>query len=342
MAVTCSSRIQRELLDLEQERIVHEITRRKAKRVLLQVPEGLRPSAFNLSRRIEKKTSSTVIISADPCYGSCDLATSEASLLDVDLIVHLGHSRTHTNGEKYLFIEARSSLDVETVVKKAATELTNERVVGLASVVQHIGELEKARQILERTGKTVLIGERGGELGYDGQVLGCQFQSVKSISSKVDAFVVLAGGYFHGLGVRIATGKRTIVCDPFQNEVRDMEELAKRYLRKRYAAIDSFKEARRIGIIIGLKTGQFHPTTAQEMKDIVESKGRECVLLALREIDPIGLRNFSDIEGFVNTGCPRIALDDQERFTKPILNPDEVLIALGMKAWEEYSRDNNA
>lgn len=342
MAVTCASRIQRELLDLEQERIVHEITRRKAKRILLQVPEGLRPSAFNLSRRVEKKTSSTVIISADPCYGSCDLATSDALLLDVDLIVHLGHSRTHTNDEKCLFIEARSLLDVETVVKKATTELTSEKVVGLASAVQHIGELEKARQILEKTGKTVLIGERGGELRYDGQVLGCQFQSVKSISSKVDAFVVLAGGDFHGLGVRIATGKRTIVCDPFQNQVRDMEELAKRFLRKRYAAIDSFKEAKRIGIIIGLKTGQFQPTTAQEMKDVIESKGRECVLLALREIDPIALTNFSDIESFVNTGCPRIALDDQERFTKPILNPDEVLIALGMKRWEEYTRDNNA
>ncbi len=35
-------------------------------------------------------------------------------------------------------------------------------------------------------------------------------------------------------------------------------------------------------------------------------------------------------------------MDDQERFTKPVLNPDEVLIALGEKPWEEYARDNNA
>ncbi len=261
------------MLDLEQERIVHEVARRQAKRILLQVPEGLRPSAFNLSRELEKKTSSTVIISADPCYGSCDLAMSEASLLNVDLVVHLGHSGTNTNDEKYLFIEARSLLDIEPVVKKATTKLTDEKVIGLASVVQHTGELGKARRILEKAGKTVLIGERGGKLRYDGQVLGCQFQSVESISSQVDAFVVLAGGDFHGLGVRIATGKRTIVCDPFQNEVRDMEELAKRYLRKRYAAIHCFKEAKRIGIIISLKTGQFQPTMAQEMKDLVESKG---------------------------------------------------------------------
>jgi 2-(3-amino-3-carboxypropyl)histidine synthase len=73
----------------------------------------------------------------------------------------------------------------------------------------------------------------------------------------------------------------------------------------------------------------------------LESKGRECALLALREIDPVVLENFSDIEGFVNTGCPRIALDDQERFRRPVLNPEEVMIALGTKRWEEYAKEDS-
>jgi len=336
-------RIQSKLLDLDQERIIREIAERKAKQILLQVPEGLRPQAFRLARQIEKDTSAKTIISADPCYGSCDLAANEASLLGADLVVHLGHSEAFTpKGEKYLFIEARSSVDVADVVRQAAIELRSERTIGLASVIQHISELEKAKRILEESGRTVVIGKRTTELKYDGQILGCQFETVKSIASEVDAFVILAGGTFHGLGVRVATGKRTIVCDPFQNQARDMEELAKSFFRVRYANIESFRQIRRVGILIGLKTGQFRLIRAEEMRHILEKRGYECAMLALREMDPIILENFSDIEGFVNTGCPRIAWDDQERFRRPVLNPEEVMIALGVSRWEDYAKEDNS
>ena len=330
------------MLDLEPEKIISEVTRRNSKRVLLQVPDGLRPAAFQLSRLLEKQTSAEVIISADPCYGSCDLALSEASTLEADLIVHLGHSETFgIKNEKCVFIEARALLDVAGVVRKALAELKEERAIGLASVIQHVDKLNTAKHILEAAGKTVRIGKAEGELRYDGQILGCQFRTVESISPKVDAFLVLSGGDFHGLGVRIATGKRTIVADPFQHEVRDMERLAKRFFKKRYAAIDSFRKARKIGIIIGLKTGQFRPTVATEVRVLLESRGHECVFLALREIDPIVLENFSDIEGFVSTGCPRVALDDRDRFSKPVLNPDEAMIAVGVKRWEDYAQEDS-
>jgi len=331
------------LLDLESDRIISEITRRKSKRVLLQIPEGLRPAAFQLSRLLKKQTSAEVIISADPCYGSCDLAFGEASILDADLIVHLGHSETlGIKNNKCLFIEARASLDVTGVVRKALAELREERVIGLASVIQHIDKLDAAKHILEEEGKTVLIGKADGELRYDGQVLGCQYGTVKSISSRVDAFLVLSGGDFHGLGVRIAAGRRTIVADPFQRQVRDMEKLAKRFFRKRYAAIDSFRKARKVGIIIGLKTGQFKPAVATEMRDLLERRRYECVLLALREIDPMVLENFSDIEGFVSTGCPRVAWDDRDRFRKPVLNPEEAMIAVDVKRWDDYAQADSS
>jgi len=331
------------LLDLEPERIISEITKRNSKRVLLQVPDGLRPAAFQLSRLLENQTSAEVIISADPCYGSCDLALSEAPTLKVDLIVHLGHSETSgIKNEKCVFIEARASLDVDGVVWKALAELKEERVIGLASVIQHIDKLNTAKRILEEAGKTVQIGKAEGELRYDGQILGCQFGTVVSISPKVDAFLVLSGGDFHGLGVRIATGKKTIVADPFQHQVRDMEKLAKIFFKKRYAAIDSFRKARKIGVIIGLKTGQFKPTIATEMRALLESRGHECMFLALREIDPTVLENFSEIEGFVNTACPRVAWDDQDRFRKPVLNPDEAMIAAGVKRWEDYAQEDSA
>jgi 2-(3-amino-3-carboxypropyl)histidine synthase len=331
------------LFNLEEETIIGEVSKRKCRRVLLQVPEGLRPNAFQLARLVESRTSAEAIISADPCYGSCDLALSEASALNADLIVHVGHSKPlDVSHEKCLFIEARASVDVKEAVRKALMHLDKEQVIGICSVIQHIGELERAKCIVEEAGKTALIGKADQGLTYDGQILGCRLGAVKSISSKVDAFLVLAGGDFHGLGVRIATGKRTIVSDPFQGQARDMEHLARRFLRKRYAAIDCFRKARKVGILLGLKTGQLKPATAAEVRTTLEKRGYQCVLLALREIDPTVLENFPDIEGFVSTACPRVAWDDQDRFRKPVVNPEEAFIAVGLRRWEDYTHENSA
>ena len=54
------------------------------------------------------------IISADPCYGACDLATAEAESLGADLIVHFGHAKLLKH-EKVptLYLEARATLPVE-------------------------------------------------------------------------------------------------------------------------------------------------------------------------------------------------------------------------------------
>ncbi len=78
--------------DFEEERIKQEITKLGAKRVLLQLPEGLKPEAPRIARIVEK-AGALPIISADPCYGACDIAVAEAESLGVDLIVHFGHAR---------------------------------------------------------------------------------------------------------------------------------------------------------------------------------------------------------------------------------------------------------
>ncbi len=77
--------------DFEEERIKQEITKLGAKRVLLQLPEGLKPEAPRLAKIVEE-SGALAIISADPCYGACDIAVNEAERLGVDLIVHFGHS----------------------------------------------------------------------------------------------------------------------------------------------------------------------------------------------------------------------------------------------------------
>ncbi|MBC7131412.1 diphthamide synthesis protein, partial [Candidatus Bathyarchaeota archaeon] len=78
--------------DFEEERVKQEILRLDAKKVLLQLPEGLKNEGIRLAKILEK-IGVLPVISADPCYGACDLATDVAESLNLDLIVHYGHSR---------------------------------------------------------------------------------------------------------------------------------------------------------------------------------------------------------------------------------------------------------
>jgi len=328
------------MYQVEEARIIEEIRRRGSKRVLLQVPEGLKPLGFRLAKLLERQEGVEVFLSGDPCYGACDLALGPKSHVQADLLVHIGHAQIPGEfpQENVLFVEARSDAPVQDLVEQAAGMLNSEHVIGLASNVQHIHQLDTAKGILQKNGKEVLIGRASGWLLYAGQVLGCDYGSVRAIADKVDAIVVLSGGDFHALGIPLATGKRTIVVDPFQRTVKDMTEVCRKLLRKRWINIEKFRKTKRVGIIVGLKSSQMNIALARRLKELLEENGYTAVLICASEVIPETLESFLDLEGYVEVSCPRISTDDQERYRKPILNPEELMIALGKKSWEDYTK----
>jgi 2-(3-amino-3-carboxypropyl)histidine synthase len=327
------------MFELETKEVIEYIRKGKYHRVLLQFPEGLKPQGFKLARDIEKESGVEAILSADPCFGACDVAVETRDLLEADLIVHYGHSPMVGRAfEKILHVEARATEHVDESVKKALELLDQEKNIGLATTVQHLDELERAAKIAQDYGKEPYIGKAAGQVTYAGQVLGCDYSTVKSIDDNVDAYIFIGGGDFHAIGIQLATGKRTIVADPYLKQARDITSAAKIMLKKRWAAITKFQDAKRVGIVIGIKTGQRNIISAENLRNLLESTGKESVLLSARECIPENLESFVDIEAFVITACPRLAIDDQERFRKPILNTEETLIAIGRRRWEDYGR----
>jgi len=73
--------------ELELGRVISEIKKSKAKTVLLQLPDGLKPWGPVLSDYLEERTSAKISIWLGACFGACDLPNSEA-----DLIVQFGHA----------------------------------------------------------------------------------------------------------------------------------------------------------------------------------------------------------------------------------------------------------
>lgn len=320
--------------DFEEERVKQEISRLGAKKVLLQLPDGLKNEGLRLAKIFEKM-GALPVISADPCYGACDLATEAAESLDLDLIVHYGHSKILKH-EKIptVYVEARATLSVAEVVGKALPLFESFSRIGLATTVQHIQTLDEAKEILVHAGKTVVIGD-AGKLNYPGQLIGCDFSNAKSIAEEVDAFLFIGGGRFHAIGLAISTLKPTIVADPYEDTAYPIHEEAQRILQGRWAQIKEAEKASRIAILVGLKPGQKRLKTALSLREKLIALGKEVFFLAAREITPDIIMNFPSIEAYINTACPRISLDDSCRFRRPIITTNEALVLTGELSWKE-------
>ncbi|MGC8848936.1 MAG: diphthamide biosynthesis enzyme Dph2 [Candidatus Bathyarchaeia archaeon] len=317
--------------------IIHKISEAKHRRILLQFPDGLRPLAWSIAKKF-MELGLEVIVSADPCYGACDLGYGELEALNCDLIIHLGHSPPHKNYEgKALFIEARSKLPVGDALEDALKYLRGYDRIGVAATIQHIHNISEACAFLESNGKQPFVGKASNHAIYDGQILGCDLTTVLTIAHIVDAFIVISGGLFHGIGVRLATGKPVVVADPYLGKAKPIDEYAEKFVKLRMGAEKRFLEAKRVGIIIGLKHGQNRMDEAELLFKRLKDLGRDPVMICAREVTPENMDSFTELDALINTACPRIAIDGRRLFQKPILNSDEVKPILDLldEAYEE-------
>lgn len=164
--------------------------------------------------------------------------------------------------------------------------------------------------------------------------MGCDISAAKNLSGKVDGFLVMGGGRFHGLGVALGTGKKTWAVDPYRDELIDISSLAKKTLALIAAKIEAAKTAQTWGIILGLKEGQMRFKEALYIAEELKRRRRRVVKIALRDLSPERLRYYPWIEGFVQTLCPRISIDIGS-FDAPVLSPDQFKIMIGEKRFEE-------
>jgi len=75
--------------DLELEKVIFKIKSEKAKVVLLQFPDGLKPYATSVVDYLEEEIKNTIfLIWLGDCFGACDTP----DVKDVDLVVQFGHS----------------------------------------------------------------------------------------------------------------------------------------------------------------------------------------------------------------------------------------------------------
>ncbi len=323
------------MYDMDLDKVIRKINSKDAQTVGLQFPEGLKMQAVKLARQIESETDATVIISGDPCFGACDVSDWKMKG-SVDLIIHYGHTPLPLKYEvPTVFIEAFSNIDLKKDLEKCLEELKGYSRIGLVTTTQHLHLLNETKDFLEDSGKEVILGSSAST--RKGQVLGCNFSSIKELD--VDVILFIGSGNFHPLGIRLFSNAPVLALDPYNSEIRSMDEYADRILRIRFARITKARTAKKWGIIVSSKEGQYRMSLAKELKKILEEHEMEAYIILADNINPDILLPYMELEAFVVSACPRIAIDDSQMYKKPLLTPQELEIVLNKREWENYQLD---
>ena len=321
------------MYSLEEERIIEEINKKNSKKVLLQLPEGLKKEATRLTNLIQEKTKSTIFVSGQPSWGACDLPIDEAKRLKIDLIIHFGHAPFHHPDIPILYIETNYKKDLSNLIKNFLKSF-NYKKIGLTASIQHTHQLESIKTILEKNNIQVSIPQPKGRAIHPGQILGCEYTGPKTIENDMDAYLTISNN-FHALGLLLSTSKPVILINPSTEKIEDLTKLRNNYIQKRFALIEKAKQAKSFGILISTKSGQINTNLAEQLKNKINKKNKQATIITMSEIQPDELTNFSNIDIFVTTACPRLAIEDLPRFTKPIITTKELLVALGELSWEK-------
>ena len=317
----------------ETERLLEVIRGRNAKTVGLQFPVGLQTKAVELAQDLEAQAGVTCLVSADPSFGACDVPD-----MPVDLIVHLGHApMPHLRYRKVFFYDLPGPPLTSMDFVDAAEPMLPARV-GLVTTTQYRHWLPKIRERLEAKGHVVRIGDPDRRVAYAGQLLGCDYHTATVIEADVDGYLYIGTGDFHPLGVAILIDKPVIIADPERGTARDLKEVRDRVLRQRHAAIARAHDASVFGIIVSKKIGQERLEAAKDLKALAEKHGKQANIFLMDLVAPDLLEGYR-VDAWVNTACPRIAIEDVLQYKKPILTPPEFEIVLGERTWDAYALD---
>lgn len=307
------------MMVIDEQRMYEVIYARKPRSVALNGPEGLITKMQTSADYITKKFGIPAYIIGDTCWGSCDLNTHAADMLGAEILFNIGHTIANEGfGERVIMINAYDDVSFDRVARKCASSLNKYyKTLSLLTDSQHLNQISKVKEIFEEYGYRVVIGKGKGQLN-DGQVFGCEFYPAFDIHNIVDAYIFLGQSRFHSVSVAMSTEKPTYMLDPYLDEYSQVNDVAQTFKKKAILSIYKALDAKSIGIIIGLKEGQFAKIQALKLKKIFEQLGRRVQLIAMTNITDHYVQVFKGIDAFVEVACPRIAIDDH--FSKPMLS----------------------
>jgi 2-(3-amino-3-carboxypropyl)histidine synthase len=308
------------------------------RRVAVQVPAGLTRGARELADTIRREGHVDVVLVARACFGACDFPSPD-EVPGVDALVVLGHSpipNVRLTFPTY-FVEMRHPGGD---AKALASTLADHRLpspLGLVASVQHLDLVEPLEKAARLRGIDLVTGTGDRRLAYPVQALGCNYTSAEQVASRVRGFLFLGTGQFHPRGLAFAVDRPVWALDPLTGQLEppaDREKL----IRERLLLIAQCRDAKKWGVLVSNFAGQNRSPTALALIRKARARGLEAEAIVFGRLDPADLLG-RDFDAYVNTACPRIALDDAPQYPRPVLTPPEFLQAIGERPLTDYRFD---
>ena len=299
-------------------RAVEKLKTYKTRRVFVQYPEGIKLRIQQIVKTLEAE-GLEIVVCTEPCFGACDIRDYEAKRLGCDTILHIGHEDYGAESDlPIVFWEYFIPSDPTSILEKEFSKIEQYERIGLATSIQFVDSIEKVKRFLEGRGKKVVIHTA---LQHAGQILGCQLEAATKIEPNIDCFLCISAGKFYGLGLVLKTEKPMFCLDLERGEIFDLIDF-KRKVQKIIAWNKSeFEDARKVALLVSWKRGQ--SKLPFEVKKKLEARGKEVYIFAMDEITPEKLMGLK-IDAAINLACPRIGVDDLERYKTPIVNLEHI------------------
>ncbi|RYP92323.1 hypothetical protein DL770_001525 [Monosporascus sp. CRB-9-2] len=309
---------------------IHRIRSSGAKKVALQMPEGLLLFATTISDILTQFCPGIeTLIMGDVTYGACCIDDYTARALGCDLLVHYAHScliPVDVTKIKVLYVFVDISIDTSHLLATLERNFATPKTIAMVGTIQFNATIHGVRSTLEKAGFNVLIPQISPL--SKGEILGCTSPRLPD-SEKVDLILYLGDGRFHLESIMIHNPAIPAYrYDPYSRKLTRETYGHEEMQSLRRDAIRAAKEAKKWGLILGSLGRQGNPHTMTLIEGKLKQMGIPWVNLLLSEIFPGKLAMMSDVECWVQVACPRLSIDWGYAFPRPLLTPYEALVAL--------------
>jgi len=317
---------------------IHRIQTSNAKRVALQMPEGLLLFATTISDILTQFCPGVeTLIMGDVTYGACCIDDYTARALGCDLLVHYAHScLIPVDGTtiKTLYVFVDISIDATHLLASLERNFASGKTIAVVGTIQFNATIHGVKSSLERGGFRVLVPQIAPL--SKGEILGCTSPRLKD-DDNIDLILYLGDGRFHLESIMIHNPSIPAYrYDPYSRKLTREAYGHEEMQSLRRTAIHSARTARKWGLILGALGRQGNPHTLGLIEKELKARGIPIVHLLLSEIFPGKLALMSDVECWVQVACPRLSIDWGYAFSRPLLTPYEALVALGERQdWGE-------
>lgn len=320
--------------NFEIHKTVWNIRKQNAKRVAIQMPEGLLIYSCIISDILQEFCACEVIIMGDVSYGACCIDDFTARSLDCDFIVHYAHSclvPIDVTLIKVLYIFVTINIDETHLFKTLEKNFPEGHSIAMFGTIQFNPIIHSLKQNLT---KFNIITPQIMPLSK-GEVLGCTSQRLDP--DAVDCMVYIGDGRFHLESSMIHNPKiQAFRYDPysriFTREYYDQSQL----VNVRAQSLETARHGKKFGLILGSLGRQGNLNTLINIENLLKKQNKTIVKIILSEIFPQKLSKFDDIDVFIQIACPRLSIDWGYAFNKPLLTPYEANVLLNEdEMWNE-------